>query len=291
MKKVLITGANGFIAKHISKRLKESDIFVIGTSRVNKPLQMYDEVYCGVLGKPLKDVFEKHKIDVIIHCAYDKHDIDNRKNTEGTLIWAEQAEKNNVKLQIFMSSLSAGENAVTSYGKMKYELEKWFITHNHVVFRLGLVIGNGGLFWSMISIVKKIPILPLVDMGRNLTYISDVNTVSKIVQNFIINPDRFQRGKIYYLQQNEPVYIKDILKEIRKHLKIFCIFVPVPSFVLSFLIKLSELVNLTDLSNININNLKGLRQFNKKRFKSDIASLGYPDIAIEKLIKDACIYE
>jgi len=285
VKKVLITGANGFIAKHIAKVLKASGCFVIGTSRKPHPMENYDEVFYGILGEPLKGVFENHKVDVVIHCAYDKQDIDNKKNAEGTIIWAEQAEKSGVDLQIFMSSLSADEDAIAPYGQKKFEVEKWFIAHNHVVFRLGLVVGSGGLFGSMISMVKKMPILPLVDMGRNLTYISDVNTVSNIVRDFIINTDRFQMGKVYYLQQNEPIYIKDILKEIRKQSKTFCIFVPVPSFVLSFLIRLSELMDFTDLLGINTNNLKGLRQFNQKRFKSDLVSLGYSDIPIEILIK------
>jgi hypothetical protein len=167
---------------------------------------------------------------------------------------------------------------------MKYELERWFLAHNHVVFRLGLVVGSGGLFQSMISMVKKMPVLPLFDMGRNSTYISDVNTVSEITRAFVVNINKFQRGKVYHLQQREPVYIIDILKEIRKQLKTFCIFVPVPSFVLSFLIRISELVNLTDLIGINTNNLKGLRQFNNKTFRSDLASFGYSNMPIEMLI-------
>lgn len=291
MKKVLITGANGFIARHIARVLNKAEFFVIGTSRLPRPLTDYNEMFHGVLGEPLKDVYSKHKIDVVIHCAYDKHDIENKKNTKGTLIWAEQAEENNVGLQIFMSSLSADKDAVTPYGKMKYELERWFLAHNHVVFKLGLVVGNGGLFQSMISMVKKMFILPLVDMGRNLTYISDVNTVSNIVKDFVIHTERFQRGKIYYLQQNEPIYIKDILKVIRSNLKTSCIFVPVPSFVLSFLIRIIELVDFISLFGINVNNLKGLRQFNKKRFNSDLTSLGYTDIAMEDLVKEACINE
>jgi hypothetical protein len=174
---------------------------------------------------------------------------------------------------------------------MKYELERWFLAHNHVVFRLGLVVGSGGLFQSMISMVKNMPVLPLIDMGRNLTYISDVNTVSNIVKDFVIHTEKFQRGRIYYLQQNEPVYIKDILKVIRTNLKTSCIFVPVPSFVLSFLIRMIELAGFISPFGINVNNLKGLRQFNNKRFYSDLTSLGYTNIAMEDLIKEVCINE
>ena len=290
MKKVLITGANGFIAKNISRILKNSGCYIIGTSRIPNQIQDYDEIVKGVLGWPLNDVFEKHKIDAVVHCAYDKQDIDNNENAEGTRRWAEQAEKNNVGLQIFMSSLSADEEAVSPYGQKKYELEKWFIAHNQVVFRLGLVIGNGGLFQTMIYMVQKSPILPLIDIGKNLTYISDISTISMAVRDCIINGSKFQRGRVFYLQQGSPVFVGNILKEIRKQYGLFCIFMPIPRFIFSFFLILAEKLKSLDLG-ININNLKGLRQFNDKKFKSDLHSLGYLELPIEILINKIYLTE
>ncbi len=284
MRKILITGANGFIAKNISRVLKEAGFFIVGTSRVPKPIPNYNEIFQGVLGEPLKDVYEKHKIDVIIHCAYDKDDIENIKNTEGTLIWSEQAEKSDVELQIFMSSISASEDAISSYGQKKFELEKWFMAHNQVVFRLGLVVGNGGLFQTIISMVKKSPIIPLIDRGKTLTYLSDIDTICKIVRDCIVNPDKIQKGKIWCLQQESPDFFVDVLKEIRKQYNFFCIFIPIPYFVVSFLFNLTEKFKFLRLG-INTNNLKGMRQFNQKKFKSDLKPLGYPEIPLEFLIK------
>lgn len=284
MKKVLITGANGFVARNICKILKESGYYIIGTSRSPKSVPNYDEIFHGVLGEPLRDIYEKHNIDVIIHCAYDKQDIDSKKNAEGTRIWAEEAEKNHVGLQIFMSSLSAEEDAVSPYGQMKFELEKWFLAHNQVVFRLGLVVGNGGLFQTMISMVKKSPILPLIDKGETLTYVSDIETISKVARDLVINADKVQRGGVLYLQQKSPVLIVDILKEIREQFNCYCVFIPIPYFILSCLLALGEKFKFIKFG-INTNNLKGMRYFNQKKFKSDLGSLGYADIPIEMLIK------
>ncbi len=86
MKKVLITGANGFIAKYIARTLSKADFFVIGTSRKPAQVEHFNEVVSGWLGEPLRDAFENHRIDAVVHCAYDKKDIDNKKNAEGTLI-------------------------------------------------------------------------------------------------------------------------------------------------------------------------------------------------------------
>ena len=95
MNRVLITGANGFIAKNIAATLKEAGFFVVGTSRNPVSLPGYDEVVTGVLGEPLEGVFSDHIIDAVVHCAYDKNDLDNVRNAEGTLLWAGQAEENN----------------------------------------------------------------------------------------------------------------------------------------------------------------------------------------------------
>jgi len=284
MKKVLITGANGFIAKHIAKVLKTSGCFVIGTSRKPHPLENYDEVFHGLLGEPLKGVFEKHRINVVVHCAYDKNEIDNTKNAEGTIIWTEQAEKSGVDLQIFMSSLSADEGAIAPYGQKKYEVEKWFIEHNQIVFRLGLVVGRGGLFGRIISTIKKSPIIPLIDMGKTLIYPSDVDTISEIVRDAVFGKNKVERGRIWYLQQENPVFFADVLKEIRKQYNLFRIFIPVPYFVISIFLGLIEKFKLLRLG-INTNNLKGLRQVRQKKFKSDLRELGYSDTSIDELIK------
>lgn len=284
MKKVLITGANGFIAKHIAKVLKASGCFVIGTSRKPHPMENYDEVFYGILGEPLKGVFEKNNLEALVHCAYDKQEIDNTKNAEGTIIWAEQAEKHNVGLQIFMSSISADAHAIAPYGQKKYEVEKWFIEHNQIVFRLGLAVGNGGLFKTIISMVGKSPIIPIIDGGKTLTYVSDIDTISLIVHDVILKKNKVERGRIWNLQQESPFFFVDILREISRQYNLFRIFVPIPYFIVSIVLILTEKLKFLKLG-INTNNLKGMRQLSEKKFKSDLRELGYPETSLEVLIK------
>lgn len=284
MKKVLITGANGFIAKSTARALKEAGCFVIGTSRNPGPVPHCDKIVHGILGEPLKDVFENHKLDAVVHCAYDKDDIDNVRNSKGTILWAEQAEKSKVGLQIFMSSISADPDALSPYGQKKYEVEKWFIEHNQIVFRLGLVVGNGGLFGRIVATVKKSPLIPLIDSGKTAMYLSDVDTISEIVRDTIMSKNKITKGKIWYLQQGEPVFFIDILREIRKQHSLFRIFIPVPYFVVSVLLSLTEKIKFIKIG-INTNNLKWSRQVRCKKFKSDLNYLGYPEASIETLIK------
>lgn len=284
MKKVLITGANGFIAKNTARTLKEAGCFIIGTSRNPGPVSNYDEIVLGVLGEPLNDVFENHKLDAVIHCAFDKGDTDNIINSDGTYIWAEQAEKNNVVLQIFMSSLSADETAFAPYGQKKYEVEQWFLRHNHIVFRPGLVVGNGGLFGRIAMTVKKTLFIPLIDNGKTLTYFTDVDTLSEIIRDTVFNNNKVTRSKTWHLQQESPVFLGDILKEIAKHYNISRLFIPVPHIIISSILRLTEKMSFFKLG-INVNNLKGMRQHGQRKYKSDLKVLGYPETSIELLIK------
>lgn len=285
---MLITGANGFIAKKIARVLKEEGYFVIGTSRSPVSLPEYDEVIRGVLGEPLEDVFTNHKVDAVVHCAYDKDDLDNVKNTEGTLIWAEQAEENNVAQQIFMSSLSADKNAYSSYGQKKYEAEKWFMDHNHVVFRPGLVIGNGGLFGRIAATVKKSPVIPLIDNGKSFTYFTAVDTLSKVVCDTVTGKNDVTGYRVWYLQQESPVFFGDVLREIAKQFNLSRLFIPVPHFVVSLILGFSERVNIASIG-INVNNLKGLRQHGQRKYQSDLKHLGYREDTIEIMIKNLMI--
>ena len=283
MKKVLITGANGFIAKNTARVLKDAGISVIGTSSRPAPVPDFDDVLYGILGEPLKEVFEKQKIDVVLHCAYDKNDIENIKNAEGTRIWAEQAEENKVPLQIFMSSLSADEDAAAPYGQKKFETEKWFLEHGHIALRPGLVIGNGGLFRTIVSMVRKSPVIPLIDRGRTVAYVSDIDTVSMIIRDLIQDMETVERGSVLSIQQETPLFFGDILREISRQSCLFRIFLPIPFFMLSIVLNAAEKVKFA----INTNNLKGVRQFNNNEYSSDLESLGYAETPIEVLIKKA----
>jgi nucleoside-diphosphate-sugar epimerase len=205
------------------------------------------------------------------------------KNAEGTYIWAEQAESSNVRLQIFISSLSADEGAIAPYGQKKYEVEKWFIKHNHFILRPGVVIGKGGLFGRITATVKKSPVIPLIDSGKTMMYLTDVDTLSDIIRDTILDKNKVQRGRIWCVQQEMPHAFLDILKEIRRQNNLFRIFIPVPYFVVSVLLNLLEKIRFLQFG-INMNNLQGLRQLRDKKFKSDLKYLGYKEYSLATLI-------
>jgi nucleoside-diphosphate-sugar epimerase len=285
-KKILITGSNGFVGRNIAKALKDSGFYLVGIIRrdATNAIEHFDEVFKGLLGEPLKQVYETHKIDGIIHCAYDKNDTEHIINTRGTRLWAEQAAEHNVNLQVFISSISARPGAISLYGKSKYELEQWFIRNHHICFRLGLVIGDGGLFKTLVELLKKFPVFPLIDRGNTQTYLSDVETIGKIVRDVVKQNSNDHRGRVWNLYQPESYKFKVILKAIKSGFKTFCLLIPVPYFMLEIPLWVIEKIKWIKIG-INRSNLLGIRQNTNPEMKSDLETFGYPAIPLDTLVK------
>ncbi len=89
----------------------------------------------------------------------------------------EEAEAAGVPLQIFLSTLSAEPDALSDYGRAKYELEQRFTAAQQIVFRLGVVVGDGGMYARIRSSATRLPVTPLLDGGRQLIYVLGIDTL------------------------------------------------------------------------------------------------------------------
>lgn len=195
MKKILITGANGFIAKNLIFRLKESKLFELYLFTRNNTL--------NDLNKYISDS------DIIIHLAGvnrspEKSDfIDSNHNLTAAI--ASQVEK---KIKdtgkrttiIFTSSIHAGSNNI--YGETKLSAEKILGELNvrlqtpvHII-RLQNVFGkwcrpnyNSFVSTFCFNVINNIPIvINDPDAEVSLVYIDDViNRLYKIICNDEIN--------------------------------------------------------------------------------------------------------
>ena len=115
MKKILVTGASGFIGNNLCQKLTKLNRDVIGSFR-NRDIDSnnkFKKIFVGNIGKDIDWSNALKDIDCIIHCA-GKANTMNKKNeldtfslinVEGTKIIAEQAVKADVKRFIFLSSI------------------------------------------------------------------------------------------------------------------------------------------------------------------------------------------
>jgi len=259
---------------------------VIGISRKGEPLPDFESVYSGYLGNPLVLSFQEEKIDAFLHCAYHSGKDDYQINVQGTRLWAEQAEKNGVRKQIFVSSLTARGHSLSSYGKAKYDLEKWFLQRGHLIIRPGLVLGPGGSFQKMVGLVRRSPILPLPDGGKTAVHLIGIQFLCDVMKEALIHPSGWPGGKTWNLFLPDPVTFKDLLAAIRKSLGTKCFFVPVPSLLLRGVLGILEYLPCVKLG-ISRNNLIGLKQNEQLAWSSDLKLFDRPLPSLEELVDEA----
>ena len=116
MKKILVTGASGFIGQSLCETLSKSGRLVLGAVRnlnsilINKNIK-YIPVGDIAFKKNWKDLLVD--VDGIIHCAGRTHKMNDNKNFDayqltnlnGTKYLAEQAVEAGVKRLVFLSSV------------------------------------------------------------------------------------------------------------------------------------------------------------------------------------------
>lgn len=111
---ILITGSNGYVGSRLMYYLQNKDQQVYGIDKNTQcNIEPHPNTIIGdIRNRPDLDNFSNDNIDVIIHCAADKHDFGISKesyfsnNEYGTQIVAEFAAANNINKIIYYSTVS-----------------------------------------------------------------------------------------------------------------------------------------------------------------------------------------
>ena len=268
MKKILVTGASGFIGQSLCETLSKSGRLVLGAVRnlnsilINKNIK-YIPVGDIAFKKNWKDLLVD--VDCIIHCAGRAHKmIDNKNldtyslaNINGTKYLAEQAVEAGVKRLVFLSSVKVnGESTVQiakqkfsykdksnpnhSYATSKLEVEKalWEVSSRAglevVVMRLPLVYGHGikGNLARLIKLVKSGIPLPLSLVKTQRSMIGMDNLVDLLIHCI----DHLEAsGKTFLASSEEDISTPELIKLIASSMGRKANLFPLPIFMLKFL--------------------------------------------------------
>jgi nucleoside-diphosphate-sugar epimerase len=168
MRAVAITGASGFLGRALVSSLSEAGLRVIAIVRGDRGAALVRGRSAAVAVATLGDdppalLFEG--VDGVIHAAHDLRPGSFERNVQGTRLFAEAARRSGVGRQLFLSSYSAHPQATTEYGRTKFALEQFFLENEGLVVRPGLVVGPGGLFGRILSLLRRVPLVPLPDGG------------------------------------------------------------------------------------------------------------------------------
>ncbi|WNC71198.1 SDR family oxidoreductase [Thalassotalea psychrophila] len=189
MMNILITGANGFVGKHLTKYLiTQNHTVTAGTRHACLELPQTEQFIYDNFNPSLKWQTALANIDVVIHCAARVHLLNDKStdpltvyrevNTKATVELAKQAMATGVKRFIFISSIKVnGESTLPdkpfteldepkptdpyAISKLEAEMQLAELTANTsmdlVIIRPPLVYGPGvkANFAKMISYVQK----------------------------------------------------------------------------------------------------------------------------------------
>ena len=205
--KIVITGANGFVAKNIRKYLSEKNMNLISISR-NDFKQFKNEI--KIISKNYDEKYILPKIqnsDVILHLVgIGKQTIEtdyNMINVEFTKHIIKLSKKAKIKKFIYNSGLGVSANSTLGYFISKYKAERLIINSglDYTIFRPSYIVGKNDLFTKYLKkqIRKtKIDIPGSGNYSIQPIYINDVTKIfflSLIQQNFknkiidLVGPD------------------------------------------------------------------------------------------------------
>ncbi len=263
--KVLITGANGFIGRYLSKTLHEIGYIVKGTVRSQqKDLFLPDTTKICMVGD-ISSTTDWHNIlrgiDVIVHLAARVHIMKETSNnplteyrqvnTLATERLAIQAVDSGVKRIVYLSTIKVNGEKTSDksfteidrpYPEDNYALSKWeaeqCLSHiaettnlEVVIIRPPLVYGPGvkGNFYNLLKLLKNGIPLPFANIKniRSLIYIGNLSdAIIKCIQHPLA------ANKTFLISDGEDLSTPDIIKQLSMALGKTARLVPFPTNLL-----------------------------------------------------------
>jgi len=206
-----ITGISSFLGAQLAQRLVAGGWAVGGSvRRQGSPIPTGAFPVATIrLGEPFdKELFSG--VNLVVHCAHDFGTDGFERNTMGTQTLHAAAKLSDVRRQIYVSSYSARPDALSRYGRTKYELEQFFLRQGATIVRPGLVIGTGGMFGRMMRALLKSPVIPLVDGGLDLVPVIGIRDFVQAMMVILHNSGR----NVYNLFNREQVSVRSLSERI-----------------------------------------------------------------------------
>ena len=266
MKKIIITGANGFVGSFLARKLREHHFDVTCLVRKGSDISLLSKddniVFINYNNdEQIKNVFRNHEI--LIHLAaktkakkWSEFQIANIFLTN-KLIDIFNSE-NSFEQFIFISSQAAAGpskgdkpkteddfcNPLSMYGKSKLEAEKLVqkkTKKNWTIIRPSSVYGPGDKdFLQYFRLISK-HISPLI--GFKKRYVSLIYVEELI--NFIIASVGIQKafGEIFFASDGEIYRWEDFVENLRRAAGTFAITIRIPEFLLMPFATISEIIS------------------------------------------------
>ncbi|RKZ81120.1 MAG: hypothetical protein DRR19_22650 [Candidatus Parabeggiatoa sp. nov. 1] len=229
MKRVLVTGCNGYIGNNLVPKLRKQRLYLVGIDRQEKNQVDIDQFFLGDLNdesitkRALKDV------DMVIHLAAAKDDWGQsereyyRDNLDATRTLIRLGKEQDIKEWVFYSTVSvmgsskkaldesATFNPMIAYGHSKAEAEKLFVSYSKAVpdakvltIRPSVVYGpNNPDNTNVYRLLDAIYHRRFIMIGRGKV-IKTTSYIENMVEATIYLIERMKEGLEVYIYVDEP---------------------------------------------------------------------------------------
>ncbi len=283
-----MTGATGFVGRHLCKLLTNRGFSVIGTTRSSVGTALASNCDLRVIpdisdnpdwGPILKDTDYVVHLAARVHVMQDKEQDPmaayRRVNVDGTEQLLRHAHMRNIKRFVYISSVKVhgdetGESPFSvnddltpsdPYGKSKLEAEQIVakvgeeIGIETVVVRPPLVYGPGvdGNFRKLMQMIDKGYPLPLGNINNRRSLVG-VRNLCSLICECLLNPSA--AGQKFLVSDNQDIATSDLIRELGKSMSRPVRLVTFPAILLSLgskvIGKSAELSRLTGSLQVNI---------------------------------------
>lgn len=180
-----LTGAHGYVGSALRRGLTAAGWTVVSLSRREKLAgdETGDEIRWSLEDasasgpNALREELRRREVSAVVHAAWDlrlvrPRDLE-RVNVQGSLRLLDEAQAADVTRFVFISTISAFDEAESYYGKTKLAVEHAVALRGGAVIRPGLVYGErpGGMFGALKAQAGRGAIIPLLGTGRYAQYL------------------------------------------------------------------------------------------------------------------------
>jgi nucleoside-diphosphate-sugar epimerase len=273
--KIAVTGAQGFIGSALCQALSLLGHEV--SCWVRSPKKPGDKVF--VMPDKIEPALFEDKPDWVIHAAYVTQFKTAKKtwaaNIKGSMRLFELAQDHGSKI-LFLSSLSAHVEALSIYGRSKFQLESALDLNKHLIVKPGIVIGPGGLFLRMIRLLQRLWFGVLFWGGTQPLYgVALDDLIAACIQ--LMEQNAVGR---YHVMEAKPHTVKNFYQTLMQALELKPRMLSLPGDISLFAVQQLEKMRIH--LPISSENLLGLKQ--ACLFESDLEKIGVSSMSLNQAV-------
>lgn len=277
-RRVVVSGASGFLGTAICAELEGRGCEV---RRLVRRPQAPREFACAL--PETLDASALDGADCLVHCAWDTRFQGAARarevNVSGSRLVIDAARHAGARI-VFVSTLSAHEEAESVYGRTKLEVEALLDLERDAVVRPGTVIGEGGVFWRQAESISRLPFIPLFYGGAQMYQTIGLADLATGVANLIEN-DRAGR---YGLAEVKPVALRSVYQAVADAIGKPARFLQLPGAPVLAGLRIAESFGFRlPVSSDNLLGLKHLRAFD---LAEDVRKLGLAPRTMRESLAD-----